>query len=64
VDIRPHLDALALPGVVAAIPRGDSALDSSDGVVFLPKPFTRKELARALEEALRSRTPGSGGSES
>lgn len=63
VDIRAHLGTLrqiASRHGFADTPEG-RALDSSDGVVFLPKPFARRELTRALDEAFKERAPGHGG---
>ncbi len=50
-ELRPGLPVVLASGF-ADTPEG-RALDTTDGVVFLPKPFTRRELAAALEEALR-----------
>lgn len=55
-DVRPELPVVLASGF-ADTPEG-RALDSSDGIVFLPKPFTRRELARAVEEAFQARAPG------
>ncbi|MEX2471972.1 MAG: ATP-binding protein [Gemmatimonadota bacterium] len=58
-EVRPGLPVVLASGF-ADTPEG-RALDSSDRVVFLPKPFTRRELAHALDEALRAREPASEG---
>lgn len=60
-ELRPELPVVLASGF-ADTPEG-RALDTTDGVVFLPKPFTRRELAGALEEALRRGAPDDGGVE-